>query len=143
MSDATEPLATEDAESIDWTDALFLEETAESETTWQDDYTADVGLSAEEFAQELQRRSMDIISRYPISSMSEAAILKMAQTKEGLQELKQQSEGLQQEMNNFLFEYIPQLSEEAKQQAKAEARQMLSGYMTPDQVEAHLSQYPW
>lgn len=125
--DAYEPKTTDDVD-------LTLE---------SDDTTTDHGMSAEEFAREMQTRAMSIISGYPIASMSESEMLKMAQTEEGLIELKQQAEGFQQEMNDFLFEYIPKLSEEAKQQAKEEARQVLLGSMTPEQVEAHLAQYPW
>lgn len=99
--------------------------------------------SAEDFAREMQEEYNRILNKYPLLSLPESEILKLIQTETGARELKRQADGLQADMIQAGNKYIPKLSDEEKQQVLEESRRLLSQYMTPDQIEEHLSKFNW
>lgn len=115
----------------------------DSQTTGPNDNITNGDFSAEDFAQEIQTRFMSVMSRYPILSMSESEMLDLMQTREGRLTVQRQAEEIRIEMINLGNKYIPLLSDEEKRQAKEESRRILSEYLTPPQIEAYLSQFPW
>lgn len=128
--DENEELTGGDSQIVDQNDVLLNNET-------------DLDFDPKDFSAELEKRFMSVMSRYPLLSMSESEIFKLMQTREGRLEVLRQAEEIQVEMRRLGHEYIPRLSDEQKQQAKEETRRMLSEHLTPAEIEAYISQFPW
>ncbi len=129
-SDDFEEFTDGDSQVVDQNDDMFNDKT-------------DLDFDPSDFSAEVKKQFMSIMDRYPLLSMSEAEIMRLMQTKEGLLEVKRQAEEINIEMLKLGHEYIPQLSDEEKQQAKEETRRMLSEHLSPADIEAYISQFPW